>query len=180
MARGHVRVSAGAVGDFAALARDLRRAGAKSLQKELYAGLQRSGRPAVQAAQESAEKTLPSGRGAYSDGGSPRRSKRKGRHAGREGLGQRVANASYRTKLTSRRGLVRLSITATEKAGKSVDVEALDGGRLRHPLFGNKAHWYQQAVPQGWFTRPMQEQTENVVKELERAVERVTEQINRG
>lgn len=176
--RARVTVRAENLGAFAELARDLRRAGAKSLQRELYAGLQRSARPAIQAARESAEANLPSGRGAYQGGGGRRRKRKRGRRAAREGLGVRVANATYRPKVSQRSGLVKLTVTATEKPSKPIDVEALDRGRLRHPLFGNRRHWHGQTVAQGWFTRPMQAQAPNVDRELGRAVDAVVREIS--
>ena len=29
------------------------------------------------------------------------------------------------------------------------DLKALNRGRLRHPLFGNRKHWYEQSIPPG-------------------------------
>ncbi len=33
-----------------------------------------------------------------------------------------------------------------------MDLRSLDRGRLRHPLFGNREHWYNESVPRGWWT----------------------------
>lgn len=35
------------------------------------------------------------------------------------------------------------------------DLRAMNRGQLRHPLFGNRDHWYSQQIPSGWFERPL-------------------------
>lgn len=38
---------------------------------------------------------------------------------------------------------------------KGHDFYSLNRGRLRHPLYGNREHWYDQTIPAGWFERPL-------------------------
>lgn len=44
------------------------------------------------------------------------------------------------------------SVGATIKLGrKGHDFKALDRGRVRHPLFGNRDHWYMEGIDSGWW-----------------------------
>jgi hypothetical protein len=54
----------------------------------------------------------------------------------------------------------------TVAAASDIDVRSLDRGRLRHPLYGNRRHWYDQKVTPGWFTKTLQRQAERVRREL--------------
>ena len=48
----------------------------------------------------------------------------------------------------------------------------LDEGRLTHPLFGDREHWYtQEAKHPGWFTDPCEAATPGVRAGIERALE---------
>jgi len=63
-------------------------------------------------------------------------------------------------------------------AGKARRLKNLDEGRLTHPLFGNREHWYTQVgatqgVEPGWFTGPAEEAAPRVRAELEKALEDV-------
>ena len=148
-----VRVDVGA--SFAALARDLRRAGAGGLRKELYAGLQRSARPAITAVRESAASTLP----------------RRG------GLAARVAGSSITARSSGGRN-PGIRITAKERKA-SFDAYALDQGRLRHPVYGVWRRGIKtQKVTPGWFTKPITDQAPTFRKELLRAVDAIERDIS--
>lgn len=44
------------------------------------------------------------------------------------------------------------NIGASIKLGKKGhDFEALNRGRVRHPLFGNRKHWYMEGIEAGWW-----------------------------
>jgi len=65
-------------------------------------------------------------------------------------------------------------------AGKARRLKNLDEGRLTHPLFGNREHWYTQVgvtqgVVPGWFTGPAEEAAPRVRAELEKALEDVAD-----
>lgn len=197
---GEVPVKASAGAAFAALARDLQRAGAKDLRRELYKGLQRSARPLRAAVVESAQATLPKGGGRGKrrtrlvDTGETltnavsgrehaikRVQKLRGRTDGaRSSVAARVVGAGYRTSVTQRGATARMRFTATERQGRKIDLHSLDQGRLRHPLFGDRKWWYSQAVRPGWFTRPLEAKASDFERELDRAVDKVAEEINRG
>jgi len=151
-----VRVSADPSASFAALARDLRRAGAGGLRKELYAGLQRAARPAIGAVRESAGSTLP----------------RRG------GLAARVAGAAITARAAGGRN-PGIRIVAKERKGRSFDAYTLDQGRLRHPVYGQwRRRTPTQAVRPGWFTRPLNDSAPTFRKTLLDAVDRVERQIS--
>jgi hypothetical protein len=189
-------VNTNGAAEFHRLADDVRRAGAKGIQKRLYAALNRSARPAIAAARESAASSLPSGGGkgkrksrlvktaTVTIAGKDyvrRRRKALAGHKDPESLAERVAQARYSVKRTPpklRQAGVR--VTATSRKGKGVDLNALDRGRLRHPLFGNRRHWYGQTVPVGWFARPMEANADNVQRELRQAVREIEQDITRG
>lgn len=180
--------------DFQALARDFHRAGATGLRKKLYAGLMHSAKPAVAAARKSALTNLPRGGGrgrrksrmaaterVTIDGQEYVRRRRKvlGTLAQSESLAERVAAARFPVKMIGGRHPT-IRITATAKGNKKVDLESLDDGDLRHPLFGNRKHWYAQRVPSGWFTTPMRENAKVVEKELKKAVDELVDEINKN
>lgn len=103
-----------------------------------------------------------------------------------DSVAARVAGATFTPRLSTSRAGVGLRFTATEKRGKKVDVASLDRGRLRHMTFGRrttksgKSLWFDQPVPPGWFTTPLEGQAGNVERELTASVDAVTDQINRA
>lgn len=183
---------AGGVEDFRRLARDFNRAGARGLKSRLNAGLYRSARPAITAAKQSAATTLPQGggkrrrvtrlrrTGTVDIGG--RQYVRRRRVATRsttenESLAKRVEQAKFTVKTRGGRN-PGIRITATGKGKKKIDLNALDRGVVRHPLFGNRRHWYAQRVTPLWFTRPMEANSGNVLRELEQAVADIERDIS--
>lgn len=109
------------------LATALKDAGAKDLQKELAAGLRRAVKPMRKEFQRGALGILP-----Y-----------------RGGLAEQVvADTRYRTKVSvGKNPSVRISASLPGH-----DLPAMDRGRLRHPVFGNRRNWVNQSVRPGWFT----------------------------
>lgn len=157
MTQGKVPVSLDVGSSFAALARDLRRAGAGGLRKELYSALQREARPAIAAARAGASR-LPQ----------------------RGGLAQRVAGASFKVRPATP-AMPSIRITATERKGGSMDPRALDEGRVRHPVFGKWRRGVRtQRVPTGWFTDPLTEHAEGFEKALRDAIDRIEGDISGG
>jgi hypothetical protein len=62
---------------------------------------------------------------------------------------------------------------------KARKLRNLDAGRLTHPLFGDREHWYTQegaekGVEPGWFTGPAEAAGPRVRTEIERALEDVS------
>ena len=126
-----------------------------AVQRELYAAVQRSGRRVVDAAKEGAQ-VLPRG----------------------GGLAARVAGANYRVQLKGGRN-PGVRVTATERSGKPVDLNSIDRtGWVRHPLYGNRRHWYTTATTPGWFTRAAETATDGARAEIEEAVDRIEREIS--
>ena len=197
MASGDVRVSA-AASSFAALARDLQRAGTVTLRRELYKGLQRAARPTIEAIKANTS-TLPSGGGRgrrrtrLVDTGRTltnqvsgrthkvkERRKLAGALAPAESLAQRVAGASFVVKAAGGRN-PGIRITATEKRGKSIDLYRLNKGEVRHPVFGK---WRKgtptQHVTPGWFETPATASVGEFEKGVREAVDAVEREISGG
>lgn len=63
-----------------------------------------------------------------------------------------------------------VSVTATTRSGKRRRIRRLDAGTLEHPLYGNRRHWYAQAVTPGWFTGPAEDAAPDVRAALEQAL----------
>lgn len=137
-----------------ALARDVRAAGDKGIRREMYRGIQRATKPLKAAAQASALEHLPAG----------------------GGLNRRVAGARMSTR--TRTGGANPGVRIVAREGKaSIDLAALDRGRLRHPLYGNRRYWYLQRVPDGWWSRPMTQGADTVRRELVAALDDVRRQL---
>lgn len=195
---GEVNVGTGGAKQFYDLSRDLKRVGAKGLQKRLYRALYKSTEPAITAARKSALKNLPGG------GGRGKRKTRLVRTGTKmiEGkayitrkrvktgtvsdglsLAQRVSEAKFSARAIRGKN-VGIRVTATAAGRKKVDLEALDRGNVRHPLFGlrtsksGKDVWFDQPVKPGWFTKPMEDNSGNVERELKKAVADIEKNIS--
>lgn len=113
----------------------------KGLRRNLLTSLRVAAQPLAQAAKDSAREKLPKS----------------------GGLNEYIANSKIaaRTRLTGPRVGVR--IVAKKSGGrKGHDLEAMDAGKFRHPVFGRsskRTKWVQQSVEPGWFTEPMKKAT---------------------
>lgn len=137
MARGGVAVMG--ADTMAALARDLRRVGDKGLRTEFYRGLNRVTKPVVPAVRASFTATLPK----------------------RGGLGKTI----NRTTKVKRKVLTGRNPGIKVFADGKHDIVNLNKGRLRHPLFGNRRHWFDQSITPGMFDRPLEAMTPVVQSE---------------
>lgn len=129
------------------IARQLRQAGHKDLQKELYAALNRATKKPRANVRARALATLP----------------RSG------GLAARVAKSRLSTR--RRRNGVRVV-----DAG-NLSLSAIDAGRVRHPVFGHRRVFVEQRVKAGFFTKPMQQSAGPARREIEAALARIANRI---
>ena len=62
---------------------------------------------------------------------------------------------------------------------KQVDLYSLDRGELRHPLFGDREHWYDQQVPAGWWSKSLNRAADSGVvrRELLRGLDEVARKL---
>ena len=73
-----------------------------------------------------------------------------------------------------------VSLIARTRSGKRRSLRRIDTGQLRHPGPGNdREHWYTQEVHPGWFTGPARDADPEVTRNLEAALERVADQVDR-
>lgn len=62
---------------------------------------------------------------------------------------------------------------------KGHDIAALNRGRLRHPLFGNRNHWYEQSITPGFFTKPVEGDAEDLRRRITAALEKYIDDLSR-
>lgn len=135
------------------IARHLKETGDKELRKELYRGIQRAAKPLRTAAQQAARENLPK----------------------RGGLNEWVASSKF--SITTRGGRDPAVRVAGKKAGH--DLKRMDQGRLRHPLYGNRRHWFIQQIPAGWFSTAMTARAPAVRRDVVAVLDDVAARIAR-
>jgi hypothetical protein len=88
---------------------------------------------------------------------------------------------AVRVSVTHGRGDVVLHARVHARGRKEArDVRAVNDGRLRHPLFGNRRRWYAQAVRPGFVTRPVERTWDRVYEASDEAHRRYLERIARA
>jgi len=136
------------------LARDLKEIGDKELRKELYKGINRSTKPMKAKVKNAALADMPK--------------------AG--GLNKFVASARLST--TTRGGGRNPGVTIKgRKSGH--DLRAIDRGKLRHPVFGDREVWVNQKVKPGFFTKTLAAEAPTVRKELIGVIDDIRKQMGR-
>jgi hypothetical protein len=140
--------------DFARLAKRLREAGdaGKGLRKELSKGLNQAAKPAKAAIKPSVRARLP--------------------HRG--GLAGTIASTiSVRQSNISagRNPRVRIVVRGTH------NIDALDKGHVRHPVFGDRSVWREESVPPRAFTDPVAQRAPQMRQEMSEAIRSVAKKI---
>jgi hypothetical protein len=146
--------------DIAALTRDLRRMGEKDLPKAMRAAGKRIGEPAGDLIRQAAIDTLPS----------------KG------GLNEWVGGRIKSTTLVRMAGKnVGIKIKTKHKGERGLsDLGALNRGKARHPLFGDKGHWYLTPVTAGFVGKALQPMADTAEAEFLAAVQEIIDQYVAG
>lgn len=132
---------------FRELARKLKQAADKDLPDEMYSTVRDAMTPLQDQIRLSAVAVLP----------------RRG------GLGALIAQSPI--SISKRPGGISL------KGSSGHDIAALDRGRARHPLFGDKTHWYIQPVPAGWWSTPTERSKPSIQAAVEQAMENVKRKL---
>jgi hypothetical protein len=143
---------------IAALAKAIKAEGAagKGLQKTVRASIRTSAKPLGKFVAVSAGRALP----------------RRG------GLGYKVAGASVT--VTGNVGSGGISAKLKLRA-KGYDFPAMDRGRLRHPVFGNRRiPWETQIIKPKVFTDPFMEGAPAIRQEIEKGLVEVAARIEKG
>lgn len=91
----------------------------------------------------------------------------------RNGLADEVATSRIRVTTAANGNTIRALITARHR----YYLTGLNEGTNIHPLFGNRRHWYRQAVRPGWFTDPVRSREDNVRAGIVKAVKSVTSSL---
>lgn len=146
--------------DLERLGRQLKELGDKELRRELFRGFARATKPLKADVKRSAVRSLP--------------------HRG--GLNQWVADAKIatRTRVSGKSVGVRIAGSRSNKQQRKSDLNAINRGRLRHPVFGNRKVWVTQQVTPGWFTVPLVAGADVVRTELVQVMDDVAERLARG
>jgi len=74
-------------------------------------------------------------------------------------------------------------VSVTGQSGRARKLRNLNAGRLTHPLFGDREHWYTQEAPSvepGWFTGPAEAAGPRVRAGIERALADVAGRAVKG
>lgn len=154
---GDISVSPKGITELQNLARDLKEAGSKEFRKEFRDAGKRIGVPVGQAMKESAVSELP--------------------HHG--GLGTWVAARMVTTVQVRLAGAnigVRFKSRRRGVKGLS-DLAALNNGRARHPLFGDKSHWYVTPVKAGWIGKALDPMADDIRDQFLKAIDTVRDHI---
>lgn len=138
---------------FLALSKALKHAGRGELRKELNKGMREAAKPLVKQSRQAALAKLPQ----------------------RGGLAKQVAKEPQRVQTrTGRVPGVRIVVGKKNGGARSAN-----RGFIRHPVFGNRENWVTQEVPPGWFDDTMKAGAPVVRPELQKAIDRVAEQVIR-
>jgi hypothetical protein len=93
-------------------------------------------------------------------------------------------DADLRLGVNVRTGERDPGVTLTGQArGRARKLRNLDAGRLTHPLWGDREHWYTQEEPSvrpGWFTGPAEAAAPRVRAGIEQALEDVAAKAVKG
>jgi hypothetical protein len=94
----------------------------------------------------------------------------------RGGLADRVAAQAYRVQASyaGRGARVRLAGLGMK------ELRDIDSGRLRHPVFGNREIWKQQAVQPGFFSETIAHRAPEIRANIERAIQDTAKTIEEG
>lgn len=132
----------------------------KGLRRELLASMRAAEKPLADAARKSARANLPK--------------------AG--GLNEWVATSKItaRNSLSGRGAGVRLVAKKPGGSKGSHDLEALDAGTFRHPVYGHRKTWVTQSIPAGWWTTALFKASPRVQLELLAAIRITNERIARS
>lgn len=139
--------------ELAKVARRLKDAGETELRKEMLRGIRTAAKPVVPDIKASARDRLPK--------------------AGN--LNDVIARSKIgvRTRLAGEKVGVRI-----RGVGRH-NLVALQYGRVRKPLFGNRAHWFEQQVEPGFFDDPIEKRQDDLRRGLERVITETARKMER-
>ena len=98
------------------------------------------------------------------------------------GLGAWVAKArlSAELKAYGRAAGIRVKVSRKSTKDKAALKQLDEGGTLRHPLYGNRRHWYSQVVASRYFSDVWDSFGPQFIKAADDAVDRALDKIRKG
>lgn len=141
-------------GDLKKAAAELHKAGRKELQSQIRKSVTESTKPFRRKVKQAALDALPA----------------KG------GLNRWAAVTP--TAKTEFRGS-EVSMRIQMRKGKH-DLESLDKGKARHPVFGNRGAWVTQSVRAGWFTKTVESESNEIRSQVQSDLTKYVEGIDLG
>lgn len=132
------------------------KAAAVDWDRELDRGLERAGEVVAEEIRESSAPYMPAG---Y----------------------EKVFAASMMTKVSVVRGAVRratVAVRAFGRRGHDRQVEELERGRLKHPVFGRGNAWVWQKIRPGFVSEPAKRAAPEATREIDKAVKRIKDKID--
>jgi hypothetical protein len=98
----------------------------------------------------------------------------------RGGLAEWVATLRITMQVRDRGRTAGIRLRGSRASTKDkADLKRLDAdGRVRHPLYGDRRHWFQQQVTPGFFSGPFE--AVDWEERADRALDRALDQIRRG
>lgn len=143
---------------FNKLAAAMRKAAEVDYDRELNAGLERAGEVVAKEIRESSKPYMPAG---Y----------------------EQVFAASMVTKVSlMRRGINKaatVAVRAFGRRGHERQVEKLEQGRLKHPVF-TRAVWVWQNIRPGFVSEPAKRAIPEATREIDKACQKITDKIERA
>lgn len=140
------------------VARKLRQAGRRDLQRKLRKGLLAAVEPIKAAVREEVHEVMPSGYDPVLS-----------------------ASLDLDTKIRTVGELTGLRIEASARGRhQERDVTALERGWLRHPRFGDREWWYAQKIRAGFFSRPLEASAPIVRPKLQAVLGEMLDEITKG
>jgi hypothetical protein len=96
------------------------------------------------------------------------------------GLGAWVAQSRVTIQFKDRGRSAGLRVKVSRKSGRGkAALDDLDkSGRIRHPLYGNRRHWYGQAAASGFFTEAWDQA--KWIELADKAFDKALDKIRRG
>jgi len=140
---------------FGDLARRLKQAGDKELRSELYKGINRAVKPMKADIKEHVGYYMPA------------------RYAA-------VLRGSLSLTISKRANKTTPGVTlkAKSRGARSLrKVGSLDAGKLEHPLYGNRKHWFTTTIKPGFFTHESEQRAPEVREAIVSAMNDVAEKV---
>lgn len=92
--------------------------------------------------------------------------------------GGAAATIGGETRIGIRTSTARTTVDIVD-SWKGHDMQAIDQGTLRHPLFGHRRHWYNTRIPRLLLTKPFLRHRRTVALHLLAEMNRLAEEIAR-